>query len=190
MNDYDQVQRYRSAIIEFSVRTFQETGVQARLPLAQLLLKTKKGYRWYQLNDARVESIWRDLREDGNIRLFEYVMEGTSNMLLFAKQTGRTTAPGAGEEEQTTLTGDQAWTNFIYHLTASLGWTSEDTAIDSELRGRAPETSWLRRQFSRSPWLAFLYLLSTIALADLVPSTLVVSMPQEEGESEGTATKK
>lgn len=134
------VDKHLAIIQEFHQASLGEMNSNARDELNVSILDLRKATRWYQTSvPSQIEEIWDGIRN--NIRLLDYVMDGTSALQLYGLENDT--------EEQ----------KLIEKIAHSWGWASRTCSSDVQLKERAPNIDFCRTQLRQNAWLIFVYLL-------------------------------
>jgi hypothetical protein len=107
--------------------------------LAVAVFKASTGPRWHLQNTAEdLDILWAGIR--GSEDLTDFVIRGTSLFLMYEGNVDK----------------------LIETVSAGLGWVSSAAIVDSAITDRSGTKQWFEAVFKQSPWLLFLYMLSTI----------------------------
>jgi hypothetical protein len=116
-----------------------ELDVNRSDALATAVFKASTSPRWHlQNNEEALDILWTGIRESED--LTDFIIRGTSLFLMH----------------------ESTVSELITTVSDSLGWVASAAIVDSAITDRSGTPQWFEAVFTQSPWLLFLYMLSTI----------------------------
>lgn len=105
------------------------------------LVGMRRGYRWPMVaSEPVLDELWANIRSSENELILDFVLGGTSNMLLHV-----------ADLEQ-----------LVDRYTKSLAWVHNSSIIDTAITERCGDGTWFKNVFIDAPWVLFLYVATMI----------------------------
>ncbi len=105
------------------------------------LVEMRRGYRWPMLaSEPVLDQLWKTVRETENELALDFVLGGTSNMLLHVTDI------------------DQLVDRYV----RSLSWVYNSAIVDTAITERCGDSAWFKNVLVDAPWVLFLYVATMV----------------------------